>query len=834
MAVHSESVVNLSIGALLHDIGKFRQRAHPNPSDKRHTQWGAEWLEDVMGQASGISMYLASHHEGDEDVRGEQGIPHLMVVCEGDSIAAAERPEKAEGEEINRWHRHVPLQCVFSKVFRQEGSTTPWRYFPLAEVGSALRRALPLDEVAVDQGSYQHLWSLFDKDFRHWAEHSPTNVPGLMYLLERYCSCIPSETQVVEAGEAGPVHEKMPDISLFDHCRATAAVAAAMLRYFEDTAPEVLRRRGDAAWVRIRERSEQRYLLVAGDLSGIQSFVYTVGSRGALKSLRGRSAYLELMMQVLALEVLQVLGLTATNIVYLGGGGFQILGQNTAPARAGLTEVRRKWNRWALEQFQGRLAIALEWAECTGDELAGRGRSYSGVVSELRELVRVSKHAKFREDLNTLLAQEPEGQRECAICLRQGSEAEITELTEEEGAPLACPECHAFLELGRVLHETRTLKQVQPEVARGRSDCLRMGDYYYRFGKSAPDDHGPTLLINPSSIHDFRPDTQGAILVANYTSKEPHGGVADFQTLAARATGDNLIGSLRADVDHMGQMFAEGLEPKDRTFSRISVLSRQLNRFFKLHLNEICAGRLGDCGAQARLVESPSAPRYVSVVYSGGDDLFIVGAWSEVAELAFDLQRCFRAFVGENPSITLSAGVVVADEHLPLVQMAAQAGDAEKAAKDNGRNSLALFYSSLPHIMPQNHRDGGNSVRPWSLFTWPEAEELFGRTARLAELLQGRVEQTNGGPRLALGVSTGFLRHLATVADFWQTKGQLSLPLLAYAISSYTFREDNDDKRVQERRDELKRLLHDPEKMHFLYASVFWLIRLSRATERGR
>jgi CRISPR-associated protein Csm1 len=41
-------------------------------------------------------------------------------------------------------------------------------------------------------------------------------------------------------------------------------------------------------------------LLVGGDITGIQRFIYTISSKGAAKSLRGCSAYLNLLCDAIA------------------------------------------------------------------------------------------------------------------------------------------------------------------------------------------------------------------------------------------------------------------------------------------------------------------------------------------------------------------------------------------------------------------------------------------------------------------------------------------------------------------------------------------------------
>ena len=56
------------------------------------------------------------------------------------------------------------------------------------------------------------------------------------------------------------------------------------------------------------------------DISGIQSFIYTIGEKGALKGLRARSFYLEIMMEHIVDELLEKLSLSRANLIYTGGG----------------------------------------------------------------------------------------------------------------------------------------------------------------------------------------------------------------------------------------------------------------------------------------------------------------------------------------------------------------------------------------------------------------------------------------------------------------------------------------------------------------------------------
>ena len=95
------------------------------------------------------------------------------------------------------------------------------------------------------------------------------------------------------------------DISLYIHSKVTAALAACMYEYFsankiKDYKKYCYDQSGNSEF-----RKQDAFLLVSGDFSGIQDFIYTVPSKGALKSLRGRSFYLEIFMENYIDEILQ-------------------------------------------------------------------------------------------------------------------------------------------------------------------------------------------------------------------------------------------------------------------------------------------------------------------------------------------------------------------------------------------------------------------------------------------------------------------------------------------------------------------------------------------------
>jgi CRISPR-associated protein Csm1 len=139
------------------------------------------------------------------------------------------------------------------------------------------------------------------------------------------------------------------------------------------------------------------------------------------------------------------------------------------------------------------------------------------------------------------------------------------------------------------------------------------------------------------------------------------------------------------DVDDLGKIFSIGLERRGGTFSRVASLSRLLNNFFKNCIRMLANGELSEhLPDDMPKVSVGEGKREIVVVYSGGDDLFIVGAWNHVFEIAFEIEALFRKYVGENPNITISAGYAIFDPKYPLYRMAEVTGNREEEAKEEG------------------------------------------------------------------------------------------------------------------------------------------------------
>ena len=142
-------------------------------------------------------------------------------------------------------------------------------------------------------------------------------VNSLLCVLEAYMTYLPSSTAT---------HE-LADISLYDHVKMTAAYANCIYRYLQE------KQESDFKSTLLEGAKdfyqEKVFRLVSLDLSGIQKFIFMIHSEGALRVLRSRSFYLEILMEHMIDQLLQAMHLSRANLIYSGGGHCYILAPNT-------------------------------------------------------------------------------------------------------------------------------------------------------------------------------------------------------------------------------------------------------------------------------------------------------------------------------------------------------------------------------------------------------------------------------------------------------------------------------------------------------------------------
>ncbi|MCS6943799.1 MAG: hypothetical protein NZM30_13280, partial [Geminocystis sp.] len=146
------------------------------------------------------------------------------------------------------------------------------------------------------------------------------SIKETLYALSlKYLWCIPSASYLTK-----------PDISLHEHHRLAAAIAVCMYDYLQEHPSES-----------IENRDAERYILFCADLTGIQSYLYNIKPKGAAKALKGRSFFLQQLLDSIANHILSEFNLERANLLYSSGGKFFLLLPKREDAQDKITEIEK-------------------------------------------------------------------------------------------------------------------------------------------------------------------------------------------------------------------------------------------------------------------------------------------------------------------------------------------------------------------------------------------------------------------------------------------------------------------------------------------------------------
>ena len=107
----TENQVRLTIGALLHDVGKVIYRTGDG---RNHSASGKDYLENEVGIKDNLVLESIAYHHGSNLKNAKiADDSYAYITYYADNIAAsADRREKAEGE--GGFDKKVPLASVFN------------------------------------------------------------------------------------------------------------------------------------------------------------------------------------------------------------------------------------------------------------------------------------------------------------------------------------------------------------------------------------------------------------------------------------------------------------------------------------------------------------------------------------------------------------------------------------------------------------------------------------------------------------------------------------------------------------------------------------------------
>lgn len=778
-------------GALLHDIGKVCYRTGKRIN---HSKLGGDFLEQYLKpneEAERLLNCVRYHHKDYLQKAKLDKNDLAYIVYEADNIASGMDRRENEGEEKG-FDPKLNLDSIFS-VFYSDKKIQVANKYPL--IYKDINKAFNYPRKDISLATNSNYEALLNKIKSHFItkDINQISINQLLQIIEEGFSYVPSSTNRAE----------VCDISLYVHSKITSAVASCMKLYFDEQQIQDYKKYCFNSGSKIF-RNEKIYLLISGDISGIQDFIYTIPSKGALKTLRGRSLYIDLLLEEFIDEYLEQIGLSRANVLYSGGGHFYILAPNIEDTKKAIDKLQAKMNRWLMENIGINLYLAIGTAECSANNLMkseAQGNLFATVNKKLKDdkTIRYSKDEDFLEHIFNVEKEKDTAKKECNICHNLVDKLWKYNSDEE----IACEFCLNLYKLGQDILTQDLVFVISKEKIDGGIKIFGKDKDLYMYAVNIEDIDmfkGKILRIY-SKNNLLENDLAIRLYLADYSAKNENDEVMTFDDLAKSSCkidkGIKRLGVLRLDVDDLGIAFSSGfVSDKDKiednlryaTLSRYADLSKDISMFFKVAINKICAGDLtGGVDFEEKAFNifgiAKAPKRKVNIIYAGGDDLFLVGAWDEVLEVAIDINRAFKQFT--NGKLTLSAGMAMFSPTYPISKMAEIAGllvQMSKSKKD--KNSIALFG------METNLKANGQ-LECKHIYTWEDFEMKVCKE-KMNYLLARLSFDGDKFNKLSVGKSLIYrLMDLIQLAD----EDKLNIARFAYVLARMQPKQDKDEQK---------------------------------------
>lgn len=380
--------------------------------------------------------------------------------------------------------------------------------------------------------------------------------------------------------------------------------------------------------------SENMYL-ISGDFYGIQKFIFDgLTTKNAAKVLRAKSAFVQLFTSVISKYICKKLEIDEKNILSTNAGKFEILSPTIDENI--LKDIQKTINQYFIKNFYGLSGINICFVSCVKDDFE-ESKKYKILRGKIASEIEKAKFKKFdlqTQDSTLSYDENISNQTLCKVC-------NIRKIKYKE----ACEICDDFISLGKKLTTFRI-----DEIVKSDSLGIKFDDFVC------------DLIIDEK--------------IKSYVAKN-NNEILEFEDFAKNSQGAKAIAILKADVDGMGN-FIKNSEVTN-SFENFDLFSKTLDNFFSLYI--------------PRKMQEKFPNTYT--VFAGGDDLFLLGSWDVILELARFIESEFKRFV-KSKDITISFGIALAKPSKPISYLAHETEHLLEESKDlNGKDAITLFGETV-------------------------------------------------------------------------------------------------------------------------------------------
>jgi len=386
--------------------------------------------------------------------------------------------------------------------------------------------------------------------------------------------------------------------------------------------------------------------IVSGDFYGIQKFIFDrLSTKNASKVLRAKSAFVQIFTEYLAKYICHKLQIDENRILTRNAGIFEI----AVPfVNVDIESIQKDVDEYFIKNFYGLSGVVLTKVECKKEDFKDPIK-YKKLRERIINSIQNKKFKKFNlnKDTQYVLNYDSgiDNQNLCKVCNIRKSK--------KEGEN--CDICDNFIKLGKKLSYEH-----QEELISSKEVGIEFNGF-------------ETDINLDKKIKSY-------VLFKQYTP-------VTFEELAENScidedSGTKALAILKADIDNMGKFLEKSSVTS--SFEAFDAFSKSIDNFFSLYIPKLMSQKY----------------KNTYTIFAGGDDLFLLGAWNEILELAREIEKDFKEFVaGDAKTLTISFGITLAKPSTPISYLANYTEELLEEAKDidngkevkNPKDAIALF-----------------------------------------------------------------------------------------------------------------------------------------------
>jgi CRISPR-associated protein Csm1 len=616
-----------------------------------------------------------------------------------------------------------PFENLKKANLKKANMTADYKFKP--QVLNLSDAFFPKKGNVVDSKGINGLWNQFEQEFDRLAvqQNLTYRAETTLSLLEKNTVTIPNPTAI------------HPEVSWYDYTKIKAGLAVCIHDYLDANNKTEI------------NNDENPLLIIRADISGIQGFINNIASKNASKNLKGRSFYVQLLVDTVLKLMLKKLNLFEGNVMYASGGNFFVIAPNTEFVKDAFREFEEEVTAAIFAEHQIRISVVMGYQKVSqNDILSG---NINEVIAQLfDDVINKKKKQKFsvligdtvidkngldgydkffnekygddggEQVLDAITGEEIDTSKDWVYEIKGSSPNKIpvSQITVEKDIIKEATASQIFL--GKILKGVDYIVTADYQLDNVKNERVvnpcNLGLYHHIIGNdddskaafqkeakgkvdlsitriNMVDNHFITEKENQHNSMLYGGNKAPTIEKTDIDSngdKRYAGTPKYFHELSSDGSFKRL-GVLKMDIDGLGTIFKnsvpypkyvdtnnKGEKRPYLTFSYYAALSRNLDWFFKGYLNTIWNSDY-------------KFRKNTQIIYSGGDDLFIIGQWNFIIEFAEKIKSEFKRFTGveENEEgkkceqVTISGGISIVTDKFPIMKAADFAGEAEHRAK---------------------------------------------------------------------------------------------------------------------------------------------------------